>query len=330
MNRSLAKRIVSLCIAASAAAAVWAVPLTATAESAGGGTVGRYYIDAQSGFLMDINRNTTIADFKAAFPNAQVQIFSGETEQTEGYVATGYTVRITQAEQTDEYAAVIHGDVDGDGRVSITDVMETCKLLAQSTSGQPPVYNAAFCAAGVEGYLADGNMAQSVTITDVMTLCKHIASGASIRYSPRIKGDGLALSAVSLELSVGQTQQLTAALPDPAAQPLVTWSTDRPDILSVSPRGAVTALATGQATVTAACREVTATCIVEVTGVPADLESGSYDLQAVSTQQFLQMTEAGGLTLVPAEDSASHTFRLEASENGYIIRAAADEAYTLE
>lgn len=330
MNGNIVQRITAFCAAASVAAAVWAVDLNVSAEAPVEEETGRYYIDAERGFLMDINRNTSIADFKAGFPGAQVQVFSGEAELTEGYVATGYQVRVTRSEQTDEYAAVLHGDVNGDAAVTISDVMEVCKLLAQSAAGQIPEQNAAFCAAGVDGYLAQGAAAQSVTISDVMTLCKYIATGSSIRYSPRIKGDGLALSSPSLELSIGQSEELLASLSDPAALPLVAWSTDRPDILSVSSHGVVTALAAGRATVTATCRQVTAACIVEVTGVPADVESGSYALQAVSTQQFLQMTDEGGLALASSDDPAAHTFRLEADENGYVIRASVHETYTLE
>ncbi|MCI8361249.1 MAG: SH3 domain-containing protein [Clostridiales bacterium] len=326
------KPIAALCIAASsAAAAVWSAPLQALAGQPSGGEIGRYYIDAQGLFLTDINCRTSIADFKAGFPGIQAQVFSGDAELTEGYVATGHTVRLTRSGQTEEYAAVVHGDLNGDGAITISDVMELCKLLAQNTAGQHPVYDATFCAAGVDGYLAGGETAQSVSISDVMTLCKSIASGHSIRYAPRIKGDGLALSSLSMELAVGQTEQLTASLTDPMARPLVTWSTDRPDILSVSSRGGVTALAAGRAVVTASCRGVTAACAVEVTGAPAEIIAGSYALQSVSTQQLIQMDENGGLSLAAAETPGdAQALRIEPAETGYILRPAADEGYTLE
>ena len=63
---------------------------------------------------------------------------------------------------------IIEGDVNRDGKVNITDVMEMCRMLARKTPGME--YTKEELAA------ADLNHDNTVTITDVMMLCKVLAS----------------------------------------------------------------------------------------------------------------------------------------------------------
>ena len=66
--------------------------------------------------------------------------------------------------------AVIPGDLDKDGKVTIQDVMEACKVLARKTAGQEPTAEEM-----LRGNL-DGD--DAFTITDVMEICKILARKA--------------------------------------------------------------------------------------------------------------------------------------------------------
>ena len=66
--------------------------------------------------------------------------------------------------------AVVPGDLDGDGKVTIQDVMEACKVLARKTAGREP------SADEMERGNLDGDNA--FTINDVMAICKILARGA--------------------------------------------------------------------------------------------------------------------------------------------------------
>lgn len=65
------------------------------------------------------------------------------------------------------YQAEISGDLDKDGKVTIADVMEACKILARKSAGQAPTDDEK-----ARGDL-DGN--GQVDISDVMEICKIIA-----------------------------------------------------------------------------------------------------------------------------------------------------------
>ncbi len=62
------------------------------------------------------------------------------------------------------------GDLDGDGSVTISDVMEACKILARQTAGQPPT----------QRELLVGNLdgSDGIAIGDVMEICKILARQA--------------------------------------------------------------------------------------------------------------------------------------------------------
>ena len=75
------------------------------------------------------------------------------------------TVTVTPASQP-----VIPGDMDGNGRVDIADVMAACKVLARQTAGTPPTPQ--------EIERGDLTGEGRVAIDDVMAICKIIAAGS--------------------------------------------------------------------------------------------------------------------------------------------------------
>lgn len=87
-----------------------------------------------------------------------------DTDNYETVTDIQVQVRITGEEP------VLKGDLDGDGKVSITDVMQACKVLARKNMGDKP--NADEIARG------DLNGDRDVSIEDIMAICKILARQA--------------------------------------------------------------------------------------------------------------------------------------------------------
>lgn len=80
----------------------------------------------------------------------------------------------------------------------------------------------------------------------------------------QVRVTGIALDRTEAALDAGATLQLTATVtPSDAADPVV-WSSDDTGVATVSDSGLVEALSAGTATVTAKCRDFTATCAIDV------------------------------------------------------------------
>ena len=66
-----------------------------------------------------------------------------------------------------EEPAVLMGDLDKDGRVTITDVMDACRILARKSAGSLPLADE----------LARGDLDEDgdITIKDIMGICRILA-----------------------------------------------------------------------------------------------------------------------------------------------------------
>ena len=82
---------------------------------------------------------------------------------------------------------------------------------------------------------------------------------------------GITLNETSLTLHVEDTETLTATVtPNNATNATVTWSSDKTDVATVDGNGKVTAVAAGEATITAKAGEQTAECAVTVTAASTE------------------------------------------------------------
>lgn len=82
--------------------------------------------------------------------------------------------------------------------------------------------------------------------------------------------ESITLSQETLELVEGETARLTATVaPDNATDKTVTWTSNKPEVVSVDASGLVTAVSAGEAKITASAGEKSATCSVTVT--PAEV-----------------------------------------------------------
>ena len=80
------------------------------------------------------------------------------------------TVADTSLKATAEIRVFLSGDLDGDGEVTIADVMEACKVMARESAGTDP--------GNLEIYVGDLDGDHEITIADVMEICKILARGA--------------------------------------------------------------------------------------------------------------------------------------------------------
>lgn len=101
---------------------------------------------------------------------------------------------------------------------------------------------------------------------------------------------GIRLDRPDITLTVGGTVTLVATVsPDNATDKTVTWSSSAPTTAGVDQNGTVTALAKGEAVITAAAGTFTATCTVTVIDTPLEVESVSiyYGEVVVNDKSFI-------------------------------------------
>lgn len=115
--------------------------------------------------------------------------------------------------------------------------------------------------------------------------------------------ESITLSQTSARLKVGESLTLSATvLPEDATDTTITWTSSDPEIASVDNEGNVTATALGEATITATCGEVTATCSLSVVSTPVE----SITLSQTSVQLKIGESATLSATVLP-EDATDKT-----------------------
>ena len=127
--------------------------------------------------------------------------------------------------------------------------------------------------------IADLNIASFNTLTIESTKYCYIKS-ITITYNPSAGGETpdptpvtVTLDKTELSLQAGATETLTATVTGSTES--VTWSSSAIGVATVDNNGKVTAVAAGDATITAAIGEVKATCAVKVTAATTPEEPGA-------------------------------------------------------
>ena len=123
---------------------------------------------------------------------------------------------------------------------------------------------------------AEGNANFSVTVDEISNgsgadkASEYPApAGTTITVAaPTVAVTGISLNETSLNLTAGESKTLTATVtPENATDKTVTWSSSKPSVATVE-NGKVTAVAAGDATITAKAGNFTAICTVTVTAAP--------------------------------------------------------------
>lgn len=130
------------------------------------------------------------------------------------------------------------------------------------TSSDPAI--ATVDSEGLVTGVSEGEVTVTVSSGDIKDVCK-VTVNSNEEPSPDIPAESISLDTTELRLAIGDTQQLVATvLPENATDKTVSWSSSAPEIATVSEDGVVTAIAEGNATVTAVCSDLTAECDVTV------------------------------------------------------------------
>lgn len=127
----------------------------------------KWTLDDANGIVKGIPAGTEMAELIAGFGGSQwVRVTKDGQPISEGLAATGMTAQYTDGEQ-ESYTLAVTGDLDGDGGVTIADVMEACKVMARESAGSKPT--------PLERAVGDLDDDGDVTIADVMEICKILA-----------------------------------------------------------------------------------------------------------------------------------------------------------
>ena len=131
--------------------------------------------------------------------------------------------------------------------------------------------------------VAKGSAVITATAGDCSATCA-VAVGQKV-----IPVSGITLDKTELELNGGETAQLTATVtPEDATDKTVTWSSSNEAVATVSADGLVKAVAGGEATITAAAGDCTATCKVTVAAASYDSWLGTWSVpRAGSTDPWI-------------------------------------------
>lgn len=129
------------------------------AASPSGITSKTYKIDNTGKYISKIPAGTDAAVFVAGFENGSVKVYEGENEVASGPMKTGMKIEAfdKDGQPLTSYTTVVTGDVNGDGSISITDLIQINRHLL----GLQKLTGASLKA-------ADTNNSASVTISDLV------------------------------------------------------------------------------------------------------------------------------------------------------------------
>lgn len=111
-----------------------------------------------------------------------------------------------------------------------------------------------------------------------------------------IEVTSVTLNLPTAELEIGGTVTLVATVaPKDALETTVTWTSDDDSVATVDEDGVVTAVAAGEATITAACGDVSATCVVTVKSAEQPLP-GEDLVPEGKKEDYKKWADANGVT----------------------------------
>lgn len=128
-------------------------------------------------------------------------------------------------------------------------------------------------------------------------------------------------------MTIGATQQLTAAITPATAPQDVVWSSNAEGVATVSETGVVTAVATGKATITATAKDTSIVGSIEITVTAAVVAATGITLDATTAKVKLGETKTLVATVTPADSTDTVTWETSdatvATVEGGIVTAVA-------
>ena len=126
-----------------------------------------YSVDEVKEEISQVSPLTTVKDFLANLKingNAKVYDLQGNEVSSDKLVGTGYTVKVEKDGETYEYQLAVKGDLDGDGKVSVTDL----SIMNKAAVGKKNLE-------GVFKTAADLDTTDKISITDLSMMNQYIA-----------------------------------------------------------------------------------------------------------------------------------------------------------
>ena len=205
----------------------------------------------------------------------------------------------------------------------VTSMPEWISLEKISRSGGTPyewVVN--FTATTNEGYNRDGIIvfkSNSETVSIVVT-----QEGKKGEYVPV---ESVSLSNITLEMKLGSVVTLTATiLPSNASEKSIEWTSDDPDVASVSGSGTVQALSLGTTTITVVTVDGSKTAICVVKVLPIEVESISLNKNSAE----IIVGDAEQLIATVKPDNATDKAVTWSSSNTSVAKVSSDGTVTAE
>lgn len=130
-----------------------------------GGKVGAYTItnSYMTGLAASMDVDTLIANMKVT--DGTVTVYKSDKEMASGTVGTGCVVKISDdsGNVLEEYTVLIYGDINGDGKLSIADLLKTQKVLLDLET-----------VSGAYSKASDVNKDGKISITDLLKIQKSL------------------------------------------------------------------------------------------------------------------------------------------------------------
>ena len=162
----------------------------------------------------------------------------------------------------------------------------------------------------------------SIGIANITATCGDVSVTCKVTVYP-VPANRIELNVSDMTLLIGQTDKLIATVsPDNTTDKSVTWTSDRPEIASISSDGTVTGVSVGVANITATCGDVSATCKVTVNPVPANR------IELNVSDMTLRVGERDKLMVTVSPDNAADKTITWTSDNPAIATVAPDGTVT--
>lgn len=170
--------------------------------------------------------------------------------------------------------------------------------------------------------VANGEATVEARSGEVAATCKVTVSEQVVEV------ESITLDHETLNLTLGQTQQLVATVEPEDAVYELAWSSSDTKIATVDAEGLVTAVAMGEAVITVSAGEIEAECQVVVSGIPVEtitLDHKNLDLTVGQTQQLVATVKPDD-AVYELEWKSSDTQVATVDAEGLVTAVAAGEA----
>ncbi|TFU91959.1 hypothetical protein E4T81_13525 [Barnesiella sp. WM24] len=155
---------------------------------------------------------------------------------------------------------------------------------------------------------AEGNI-QALALGEaiITAACGEQSATCKVTVNP-ILAESIALDRTELVLTIGATDKLTATvLPEDVTDKTVTWTSSDDTIVKVDEDGNVTAIAEGEAVITATCGEVSASCNVTVEGIVTGIvyvENDDINITVNGTELTVETSRPSAKVTIVRQDGA--------------------------